>query len=47
MNTRTLGPNGISVSEIGLGCMSMSFGYGRPSPEKTWSSSSIRQSISA
>lgn len=34
MNTRTLGPNGISVSEIGLGCMSMSFGYGRPSPEK-------------
>lgn len=34
MKLRTLGQSGITVSEIGLGCMSMNFGYGRPSPEK-------------
>ena len=34
MKQRTLGQSGITVSEIGLGCMSMNFGYGRPSPEK-------------
>ncbi len=31
MNTRTLGPSGLEVSTIGLGCMSMTGGYsGRP-----------------
>lgn len=34
MKQRILGQSGITVSEIGLGCMSMNFGYGRPSPEK-------------
>ena len=28
MNKRKLGSNGLEVSEIGLGCMGMSFGYG-------------------
>ncbi len=34
MKQRILGAGGMSVSAIGLGCMSMNFGYGRPSPEK-------------
>lgn len=34
MKTRILGQSGITVSAIGMGCMSMNFGYGRPSPEK-------------
>ncbi len=34
MKKRILGQSLIEVSEIGLGCMSMSFGYGRPSPKK-------------
>ena len=29
MKTRTLGSSGLEVSALGLGCMSMSFGYGR------------------
>ena len=28
MQTRTLGPRGLQVSELGLGCMGLSFGYG-------------------
>src|SRR5512139_4125590 len=28
MQTRTLGKGGLEVSALGLGCMSMSFGYG-------------------
>ena len=28
MNTRTLGTSGLRVSELGLGCMGLSFGYG-------------------
>ncbi|HEY4361076.1 MAG TPA: aldo/keto reductase [Bryobacteraceae bacterium] len=30
MRTRTLGNSGLEVSELGLGCMGMSFGYGPP-----------------
>src|ERR1017187_8965808 len=33
MQTRKLGKSGLEVSEIGLGCMGMSFGYG-PAKEK-------------
>lgn len=34
MNTRTLGATGLTVSEIGLGCMAMSYAYGQPSSEQ-------------
>jgi aryl-alcohol dehydrogenase-like predicted oxidoreductase len=33
MKKRTLGNSGLEVSEIGLGCMGMSFGYGPPKDE--------------
>jgi len=33
MQTRTLGKNGLKVSELGLGCMGLSFGYG-PATDK-------------
>src|SRR5215216_2631370 len=33
MQTRTLGASGLEVSAIGLGCMSMSSGYGPPADE--------------
>lgn len=33
MKTRTLGRSGLTVSELGLGCMGMSFSYGTiPAP---------------
>ena len=34
MDTRTLGRQGLVVSEIGLGCMSMTGGYGTPNEEE-------------
>ncbi|SHK13939.1 aldo/keto reductase [Chryseobacterium polytrichastri] len=34
MKTRTLGNQGLEVSELGLGCMGLSFGYG-PATDKT------------
>ncbi|WP_026953692.1 aldo/keto reductase [Algoriphagus vanfongensis] len=33
MKTRKLGNQGLEVSELGLGCMGMSFGYGTPADE--------------
>src|SRR6267142_1653521 len=34
MQRRTLGSSGLEVSAIGLGCMSMSFGYGPPGDKR-------------
>jgi len=34
MDTRTLGQERLEVSEIGLGCMSMTGGYGTPDAEE-------------
>jgi aryl-alcohol dehydrogenase-like predicted oxidoreductase len=34
MQKRTLGKNNLDVSALGLGCMSMSFGYGPPADQK-------------
>ena len=33
MQSRTLGSQGLTVSALGLGCMSMTFGYGKAIPE--------------
>src|SRR5919197_3806690 len=35
MRTRQLGKNGLTVSEIGLGCMSMSQAYGTPNDDES------------
>jgi len=34
MQKRKLGKSGLEVSALGLGCMSMSFGYGPPADKK-------------
>jgi aryl-alcohol dehydrogenase-like predicted oxidoreductase len=44
MQTRTLGSSGLEVSALGLGCMSMSFGYG-PAADKSEMISLIRTAI--
>lgn len=33
MQSRTLGTQGLSVSALGLGCMNMTYGYGKAIPE--------------
>ena len=33
MQSRTLGTQGLSVSALGLGCMGMTYGYGKAIPE--------------
>jgi aryl-alcohol dehydrogenase-like predicted oxidoreductase len=43
MNTRKLGTQGLIVSELGLGCMGMSFAYG--SPDDTESIATIHRAI--
>ena len=35
ISTRTLGTQGLQVSELGLGCMGMSFAYGRPTTSES------------
>ncbi|MEP6848490.1 MAG: aldo/keto reductase [Acidobacteriota bacterium] len=44
MNKRTLGKNGLEVSELGLGCMGMSFGLG-PAADKHEMISLIRKAV--
>ncbi len=44
MKKRTLGNNGLEVSEIGLGCMGMSFGYG-PAADKNDMIKLIRNAV--
>jgi len=44
MKTRRLGGSGLEVSALGLGCMSMSFGYG-PAGDKTEMISLIRSAV--
>lgn len=44
MKTRKLGNSGLEVSEIGLGCMGMSFGYG-PAAEKKEMIALIRKAV--
>jgi aryl-alcohol dehydrogenase-like predicted oxidoreductase len=44
MKTRILGSGGLEVSEIGLGCMGMSFGYG-PAADKTEMIALIRKAV--
>lgn len=34
MKKRILGNNGLEVSELGLGCMGLTFGYGPATDEK-------------
>ena len=44
MNKRALGKNGLEVSEIGLGCMGLTFGYG-PATDKQQAIALIRSAF--
>src|SRR5262245_27266912 len=44
MQKRKLGKSGLEVSEIGLGCMGMSFGYGTP-PDRQQMIALIRAAV--
>src|ERR1700744_5603072 len=44
MKNRTLGKSGLEVSELGLGCMGLSFGYG-PATDKTEAIKLIRRAF--
>jgi aryl-alcohol dehydrogenase-like predicted oxidoreductase len=44
MKKRTLGTSGLEVSEIGLGCMGLSFGYG-PATDKQQAIALIRSAF--
>lgn len=46
MQTRTLG-DGLTVSAIGLGCMTMSFAYGREAPEESASIAALEAAVDA
>ncbi len=46
MQKRTLGKNGLEVSEIGLGCMGLSFGYG-PATDKQQAIALIRSAFNS
>jgi aryl-alcohol dehydrogenase-like predicted oxidoreductase len=44
MQNRELGKGGLEVSDLGLGCMGMSFAYG-PAPDKREMISLIRKAV--
>jgi aryl-alcohol dehydrogenase-like predicted oxidoreductase len=46
MKTRTLGTGGLDVSELGFGCMGLSFGYG-PAQEKSRALALIREAFAS
>ncbi len=47
MQTRTLGTDGLQVSAIGLGCMTMSFAYGTEAPEESASIAALEAAVDA
>jgi aryl-alcohol dehydrogenase-like predicted oxidoreductase len=45
MEQRTLGTNGLTVSAVGLGCMSFSAAYGDDAPDRADSVAVIRRAV--
>ena len=45
MEQRTLGANGVTVSAIGLGCMSLTGAYDTASPDRADSIAVIRRAV--